>query len=367
MNIGIDARLWQETGVGRYIRALVTQLGQIDSHNHYSLFLTKSDFDRVKAPNERWQKILADVHWHTVNEQLLMPRIYRQAQLDLLHIPYFSVPLSTPQPFVVTIHDLIISHFATGLATTRIKPIYFAKRLGYQLVLRQAISRAQKIITVSNIVKQQIVSEFGVKSDKVIVTLESGELENIPTLTQAPIAERFLLYVGNAYPHKNLRTLITAFVQLKKSDPNLRLVLIGKPDYFYESLKTWAKKMNYDTGIVFAGDVYNQDLANWYKHATLLVFPSLAEGFGIPGLEAMSLGCPVVASDISIFHEIYNSAALFFDPTNPKGMVETIERVIKNETLRQKLITVGKNHARKFSWATMAGQTLTIYENCTRL
>ncbi len=365
MRIGIDARLWNETGVGRYIRALVKYLQKIDDKNEYILFVKKNEYDSLQLTNARWRLLLADINWHTLSEQFDIPKLYMQAHLDLVHIPYFSVPYFISNSFIVTIHDLTISNFATGKATTKPWPIYLLKRLGYQFVLSHALSKAKLIITVSQTVKNQILDTYPVKADKIHVTYEAGELEyNSKGNTRVP--KKYILYVGNAHPHKNLERLLGAFNTLAHINKDLKLVLIGKHDYFYQRLmkKISDRKL---PGVIFVGTVNNGELNIWYKHALCLVFPSLSEGFGIPGLEAMGCGCPVVASDLPIFHEIYHDAALYFDPGDTLDISNSIQSLIVDQKKRSALISKGKQIFKLYSWEKMARETNILYESSTRL
>lgn len=363
MKIGIDARLIHETGVGRYIQALLSNLPKIDTRNEYVVFV-RSNLDKATI-SKNWQVVNADVGWHTIQEQIQMPKIYRQARLDLLHIPYFSVPIFLNVPFIVTIHDLTISHFATGKATTRSLPIYLLKRLGYFLTMHQAVNRAKTVITVSETVRQQILQEYHLPSAKVRVTYESGEIEStVSTSEKPPISSSYILYAGNAHPHKNVAALIEVYAMLRQEFSDLSLVLVGKQDFFYKELEKLLRKKNLLRGVVFTGEVENRGLVSWYRNATAFIFPSLSEGFGIPGLEAMQLNCPVVASDIEIFHEIYQDGAVYFNPKSKTDMVEKIRTVIGDPLLRQKLINAGKTRTSAFSWDKMARETLNIYESC---
>lgn len=368
MRIGIDARLWNETGVGRYIRSLVYEMGKIKNPHTYIIFLRRSDYETTTLPSPQFEKVLADTSWHTLEEQIMMPQSYRNANIDLLHVPYFSVPLFSPRPFVVTLHDLTISHFATGMATTKPFPLYQIKRWGYKLVLSSAVKRASSIITVSETIKKQILEEYKINPGKIFVTYESGKLEETVNESQiAPVTYAYILYVGNAHPHKNLEVLIQAFPQVLTKVPNLKLVLIGKRDFFYERLIGYVKNKKLEANIEFPGEIENVDLPNWYKHASAFIFPSLSEGFGIPGLEAMSLTCPVIAADTTIFHEIYGDAALYFDPGNSVHLAKTILNILSDTKLKSQLIDKGKRKTAEYSWHKMARETLTIYENSARI
>ncbi|MEK7166749.1 MAG: glycosyltransferase family 1 protein [Patescibacteria group bacterium] len=366
MKIGIDARLWNETGVGRYIRALVTNLASTGNSHEFTLFLRRHEYNELPLPGPAFRKVLADVPWHTVTEQLKMPAIYSQAKVDLIHIPYFAVPVFTPLPFVVTIHDLTISHFSTGKATTLAYPIYRLKHFGYKIVLSYAVKRAATIITVSETVKKQLTQEYSIDPGKVVVTYEAGDLEN-GIKSSRGFPDQYLLYVGNAHPHKNIEKLIEAYEMLRTQFPKLKLILIGKHDYFYARIKSLISVKKLTSDIILPGNVSNAELVSWYSHAAVFVIPSLAEGFGIPALEAMSLECPVVCSNIGVFHEIYGEAAVYFNLNNKEDLVAKLIQVLNNKTLRNELVRKGKNKAHEYSWSKMTRETLSIYENCIRI
>jgi hypothetical protein len=172
MKIGLDARLINETGVGRYITNLVAELGKIDKSNSYVIFLRKYSYAGFKVPNSRWEKRLADVPWHSVAEQLFMPAIFANAHLDLLHVPYFNVPLFYFGKFVVTIHDLTILHFDTGKATTLPFIQYKIRRIGYYVSLLKTISWSEKVIAVSQSTKKEILEHFDILPEHIEVIYE---------------------------------------------------------------------------------------------------------------------------------------------------------------------------------------------------
>lgn len=172
MKIGIDARLISETGVGRYIRNLIVELGKIDHTNSYVVFLKKNAFDAFDPPNVRWVGRLADVGWHSVAEQLFMPAIFYREKLDLLHVPYFNVPLFYFGKFVVTIHDLTILHFDTGKASTLPYVMYKIRRLGYYISLLKAIFWSEKVLAVSKTTKKEILDHFDVPFEHIEVIYE---------------------------------------------------------------------------------------------------------------------------------------------------------------------------------------------------
>lgn len=365
MKIGIDCRLWNETGVGRYIRALVDNLNVLGQNHEYYLFLRKREYETLTLP-ENFHKVKAQISWHSLEEQLKLPGLFREHDLDLIHVPYFSVPVFTPRPFVFTLHDLTISRFATGRASSRSLPIYFLKRLAYKQVLYRAILNSTKIIVPSVTVKKQLVAHYPDMESKTEVIYESGELEDENKSGQPPL-NNYLLYVGNAHPHKNLEKLISAFEILSTQLPDLNLALIGKMDFFYTKLEKYIKDADLDRKIKIYSGVGNGSLNTWYKNAKALVFPSLSEGFGIPGLEAMRQACPVIASDIDVFHEIYGAAAMYFDPNDHQDIADKIKLVLTETKLRSELLEKGMKKAQEYSWARMAIATLKIYESCIGL
>lgn len=376
MKIGIDARLINETGVGRYIRNLIRWLSVLDTTHSYVVFLMDDAYEQFSLPNARWQKRQVSVRWHTLAEQFVMPWLFVKEHFDLVHVPYFNIPIFYPGKLIVTIHDLTILHFDTGKATTLPWPLYKLRRLGYYLVLAVGLVRAVRIIAVSKDVKKEIIDHFHISSEKIVVTYEGVE-KMIPK-GEPFISDPYFLYVGNAYPHKNLETLIRAFQKLisqglalpfeklrvnRKARPyeNFRLVLVGKDDFFYQRLKQLVADLHLSDRIIFFGQASDGELANLYKYAIALVFPSRMEGFGLPGLEAMVHGMPVVCSDIPVFHEIYGDAALFVNTNNPQYLTSALEKISSDQSLRKHLITKGKIQAERFRWHEMAMQTLMAY------
>jgi len=344
MKIVIDGRLYHQSGVGRYLQKLIENLAQIDQKNQYVIFLIKADFNIFELPAKNFRKRLVDIPWHSLAEQLLLPVYLISEKPDLVHFP-------------ITIHDLIIDHFDTGRASTRNLIIYELKRLCYKIIIKSAILRANKIIAVSQSTKKEIISHYGIVPSKVQVTYEAADLKK--TNDKRLITNDYLLYVGNAYPHKNLERLLEVI-------SNLKLVLVGKEDFFYQRLE---KKLtsNQKTQIIFFGYANDQQLANLYTYARAFVFPSLMEGFGLPGLEAMKIGTPVTCSDIPVFHEIYQEAALYFNPQNSSQMAQQISRLLQDKSLQDDLRKKGFGLVEKFSWSKMAKETKTIYESCFNL
>ena len=378
MRIGIDARLWNQTGVGRYIRNLVWNLQEIDTNNEYVLFVPSDIQQKDLKPTKRWEIVPTDIRWHTVEEQLVFYKVLENEMLDLVHFPYFSVPLLYNRPFVITIHDLIIHHFPTGRASTLPLPIYYAKRFAYKYVLNQAAKKAKRVITVSKATKEEIVKHLRVPEEKVVVTYEGvfsrekGERARGKKNISLPFtlnAFPYFLYVGNAYPHKNVERLIEAFSLVAKKSSDIQLVIVGKENYFTNRIKEKVTIMHLQDRVLFTGSVSDDVLSSLYRHAEALILPSLMEGFGLPGLEAMKHNCPVLASDIPTFREIYKDAAHYFDPYDIISLEKAIShcRSHKDDAAYKAKIRKGLELVKTFSWRTMAEQTRAVYESCISL
>lgn len=370
MKIGIDARLYgtRHGGIGRYIENLLKQLESIDHTNQYYVFLQKSNFDSYQPKNNNFTKILADFKAYSFGEQLIFPKILNKYHLDLVHFTHFNAPVLYRGKFIITIHDLIISHYPSSRATTLHPVIYKIKLFFYNLVINQLASRAKKIITVSEYSKKDIVKLLPVKATKVAVTYEGV---GIPVKSNAicnnvksrlGISNDFILYVGSAYPHKNLEKLISAFNQIIKINSGLQLVLVGDKNYFYNQLAIIIKEKGLQDSVKLTGYLEDNDLACLYQEAKLYVFPSLIEGFGLPPLEAQSYGLPVLSSFNSCLPEILGDSALYFNPNNSKELAELVMDTLNNDDVTLRLKSRGFDNVKKYSWEKCANQTLAEYQ-----
>ncbi len=366
MRIGIDARFFgpQETGIGRYVERLLNHLGRLDHQHDFTVFLRAKAWDLWQPPNERWQKVLADEPWYGLREQVVLPRALHRAGLDLLHVPHFNVPLAYRRPFVVTIHDLILHQFPTERATT-LEPLLFRlKFLAYQRVLHHAVHGARAVITVSEYSRQDLIKRLRVNPDRVSVTYESVDPlpDAVPmaSLSERGVRQPYVLHVGNSYPHKNLERLLAAAKLASDRGDRFQLVLVGKRDYFSLRLEQEAKRLGVNN-VVFFGFAADQELAGLYQHARAYIFPSMSEGFGLPGLEAMQANIPVFAAQASCLPEIFAQAASYFDPRDVHALAHSIHLALHDTLLRQRLIAAGQERLRDFSWSSMAAETLTVY------
>ncbi|MFH1611879.1 MAG: glycosyltransferase family 1 protein [bacterium] len=394
MRIGIDARFYgpkKQKGLGRYLQELITELEKIDTNNEFVIFLRCENWNDYQPINNNFRKVLADYRWYTFAEQIMMPiKIWRE-DIDLMHFPHFNIPIFCPTKFVVTIHDLILKHFPTRRASTLGPIMYRIKNWGYEITIWLAVRRSQKIIAVSEFTKRDILNNFNVADNKIKVIYEGVLSPVIPTPFVIPAKagiqnvdlrfsakgrtwrgndkeegrsnEIYLLYVGNAYPHKNLERLILSFDKLSGDYPDLKLVLVGELDYFYKRLQEYVSGFNPKTtnNIIFTDLVSDNELNNLYKNASLYVFPSEYEGFGLPPLEAMSCGLPVVSSNASCLPEILGNSAIYFNPVSVDDMVDKIKKVFNNRAIRKDLIEKGYQQIKKYNWQKMTKAIRRIY------
>lgn len=371
LKIVIDARHFgpSATGIGRYTAHLLGELQKLDKKNDYVIFFQKSNIDLFKPTSPNFSKKLVDAPIYSVREQVLVPKALAEEKPDLVHFPHFNVPVFYFGKFVVTIHDLIVSEFGGTKVTTLPLPLYWVKRLGYHLALRKAILSSQKILVPSEFVKNKILTQFKVPEEKIIVTYEAGEISKIAVRTEEErrvedvvqrfkLAKPFFLYVGNVYPHKNLSRLLDA-IGLAKAN----LVIVSPRSFFLERLEKEIVQKGLGKYVRLLGFVSDVDLVDLYKEAEALVHPSLSEGFGLPPIEAMALGCPVVLARVSSLPEIGGKAALYFDPYDPKDMAGKLRKILEDKNLKKDLRERGLKRAKKFSWKKMAEQTLEVYKH----
>ena len=371
MKIGIDARFYNESGVGRYLRNLIKNLQILDGKNEYFIFLLPKDFENFKEI-KNFHKISADFKWYGFAEQFNFPKLLNKYQLDLVHFPHFNVPIFYAGKFVITIHDLIHQHYSMK-RSTKLDPLTFKiKQIGYKKIFKTGITKSENIFVPSETVKNLLISEWDVDKNKIVVTPEAIDddllfLEkkvntskiNI-VLEKFGIRASFIFYVGNAHPHKNVEGLIKAFVLLKQHYKDIKLVLSGHDHYFWERMK----KENTILDVIYTGYINDRELVALYKSAEVFVLPSFEEGFGLPILEAMACSCPVVSSNAGSLKEVGGNAALYFNPNNTNDMVNKIRYVLNNASYKKSLIDKGKKRVKLFSWKKMAEQTLEAYKAC---
>ncbi len=366
MKILIDGRLYglENAGLGRYLINLIDQLGKIDSRNEYVILLRKKYFDSLKLP-QNWKKIEADFRHYSFAEQFKLPNLINNESPDLVHFPHFNAPVFYRGNYIVTIHDMLM-HKSVGLAATTLSaPLYFLKRLGYRLVFDNAVRRSEKIIAPSQAIKEELVKYYRLSESKVFVTHLGAEVKEIDMSSNFS-GKPYFIYAGNAYPHKNLNRLMEAVVLLnKKYIQPVKLLIATSRGIFTRRLESLIHEHGAGSYTKLLGFISDKELFGLYKNSVGFVSPSLSEGFGLPGLEAMASGTLVLASDIPVFREIYQDNAIFFNPLDFTSIEKAMERAIEtDEKSRSGKIEKALNFVKRYSWAKMAEETLRIYASC---
>ena len=357
--IVIDARILF-TSTGRYVERLLHHLQDLDSENEYVVLLRAAGHGRwhPRAPNVT--TMVADVKPYGFAEQWRFARLLYGLRADLVHFTVPNHPLLYRGPHVVTVHDLTLIDFVNELEARTASLRYRGKRVVFRGAMWWTARRSDALITPTRYVRDQLIRRLGAPGPQVHVTPEGADpLADDPEPTDRGQGPEYLLSVGNAYPYKNLWRLIEAFRELAR--PGLRLLLVGPPDMFYEELERRTEAAGVQ-GVVFAGFVPDDELAWLYQHARLFVFPSMSEGFGLPGLEAMRYGLPVLSSNASCLPEVYGDGAEYFDPTDTTGLARTIGRLLEDEERLGALRRAGAKVVARYSWRRMAEQTLEVYE-----
>ena len=373
MKILIDGRFWgmENAGLGRYTINLVEELQQIDKKNEYFLLLRKKYFNKLDLP-QNWTPVLADFKHYGVREQIKLPGLISSYKPDVVHFLHFNTPFFLKGPYIVTIHDILM-HKQKGLkATTLPFYSYLVKRLGYKTVFRKAVLGAKKIIVPSNCVKKEIIDYYHIDPGRIEVTYEGLDIrilqknEGEKVMSKYHIDSSYFIYAGNAYPHKNLQRVIEAIVLLNKDlDKKILLVIATSRDVFEKRLIGDIKKAGATEYVKTIGYVPDSDLGTLYENSIAFVFPSLSEGFGLPGLEALASGTLLIASDIPVFREVYKESAFYFNPYDFSSIERAMKDIIQlGEKERANAIKEGKEFAKRYSWSKMAKETLKIYEDC---
>jgi len=369
MRILIDARLYglEHAGIGRYVLNLVEGLKKVDKENEYVLLLRESYFNKLKFP-KKWKKVLFDARHYGLAEQVKLPRVIAEEGADLVHFPHFNVPIRYRGKYVVTIHDLLM-HRQKGLDATTLNPIvYGVKRMGYSRVFAHAVNDSKRVIVPTKWVKRDLLRNYEISEEKVVVVYEgvdkvgrAGTLSARGLRRKHELQKDYFIYVGNAYPHKNLARAIEAVVGVSKTRP-VSLAIVTSRGVFEERLRKTVADLRAEDCVRLLGFIPDKELVALYRGAAGFVYPSMEEGFGLPGLEAMSAGTLVLASDIGVFKEVYEDKAIYFNPYD----FSSIQRAMRNaltmgQDRRRRKIAEGKKFVQKYSWEKMVRETVGVY------
>lgn len=359
--IVIDARELR-TSTGRYVERLLHYLQEVDTDlsHRYIVLLKPKDMEDWKPYSKRFSKIACRYKEFGMAEQILFLWQLMRLKPDLVHFPMVQQPILYQGKVVTSMLDLTTLRFRNP---TKNPIIHSLKRWVYRWVNFIAARKSKAIITLSEYVKDDVAKSMSTNSRKIHVTYAAGNSLNE---SSKPIKElkgkQFIMYVGRPFPHKNLSRLVEAFSIIKHDLPELHLVLAGKEDIFFRQLKRKIEQHGMPD-VHFTGRISDGQLKWLYENTAAYIFPSLSEGFGLPGLEAMAHGAPVVSSDATSLPEIYGDAAYYFDPHDVDAMAKAIKAVLTRPDLRKKLLKEGRKQVKKFSWKRMAEQTLAVYRD----
>jgi glycosyltransferase involved in cell wall biosynthesis len=365
VRIGIDARKLHDFGIGTYIRNLLRQLARLDHETEYVLLCRPEDAAALAPLGENFRAVPESAGNYSLSEQLRVPFALRRHGVTLFHSPHYVLPRLVSCRSVVTIHDCIHLMF----------PQYLPNRLALSYA-RSSISfaskRATRILTVSESSKRDIVRFVHTDPDKIDVIynayderfgVEPREEDVVRVRERYQLNDEFVLYAGNVKPHKNLGRLIEAFHLVRNRGlDHLKLVLIGDEISRYAALRRAVHQHQLHKYVRFLGYLPEETLAVMYRLAGVFVFPSLYEGFGLPPLEAMASGTPVVTSSISSLPEVAGNAAVLVDPHDPEAIADGIYRVLTDEQVRRDLRRRGLERAGQFSWEASVRRVRQIYQ-----
>ena len=355
----IDARE-SGTTTGRYIDKLIENLMKLNISEYRFNLVTKSERKNFLKYNfSNSFIVLSDVKEFSIDEQTRLNKQISKTGADLVHFGMAQQPIRYKGDAITTIHDLTTLRFNNP---DKNYLVFKFKQYVYGKVIKIAANKSKYVITPSEYVKKDLINYTGISGTKIKVTHEAADfIESDAKQFSKLVNKDFIMYIGRPTPHKNLKRLIEAHQLLLKDNPELYLSLSGKIDNNYLRIKKWVNKKKFNK-IIFTDFLEDTELKWMYQNTKAYVFPSLSEGFGLPGLEAMVHGAPVVSSNATCLPEIYGDAASYFNPLDVSDMYEKINKVINDQELREKLIKKGYIQSKKYSWEKMARETLDIYK-----
>ncbi len=354
-----------------YIRGLLAGLGQVDHDNEYVIFANRDNYATFHGLPQNFRLVRCgfSARWgvwplfvtRVLGEQIYLSHRAGRERLDVLHSPLDTMPLFAPCATVMTLHDLNFD--AVPEATTA-----FRRRIATALV-KICARRATVVVTVSEFSRAEIIREIGLSSGRVEVVYNAPGRESCVDEDQWPSLARrinltlpYVIAFSSLNPHKNLGRLIAAFGRLKP-ERRWQLLVVGHLSPRGVSLRDLAVRYGVERSVIFSGYLSDTDVSLALKHARLLAFPSLYEGFGIPVIEAMNIGVPVACSNAAALPEVAGDAALLFDPGSAEEIAAAINRLLTDGGLRERLIAAGYNNVRRFSWTRTSEQTLAVYRH----
>ncbi len=365
MKICIDARKITDLGIGRYVQNILDQFCKLSSTHQFLLLFAPEKIEefRQRYASPQFQLEIEEAPKYSIKELFTISNKIRRFNADIYHSPHYTVPLFKIKPTIAMIHDLIHIKFPEYL------PSKFA-RFYARWMIKHAVTTSDHLITISEWSKKDILNEFNLSPDKITV-VNSAVIDSFQKMDDALVHEflsgqlkinkPYLFYCGAFKPHKNLTTLLQAFHRVNR-ELCPYLVLAGDELASYPSLKEQVMRLDLKDRIIAPGRISTDHLVYLYNGAAGFIFPSEYEGFGLPPLEAMQCGVPVIASNASCMPEVLGDAALYFEPKSVEQLTSQINRLLSDTDLRQNLIQNGVNQVKKYSWPKTAQKILDIYQ-----
>ncbi len=357
MHIVIDARIINSS-TGTYVERLLHYLQQIDTENTYTILVPEKDRDYWQPSGFNFKVVPISIDNYSFAEQTRYRKILDDLRPDLVHFCMPQQPILYRGKTVTTFHDLNLLHTYNSDKNWF---VYHCKQLVGRFVFYRIAHTSDHIITPTRYTRDELVKFSRISPNKTTVTYEAAEIDSTPTDPYNVPFKRYIMYVGQQSDYKNIRRLAEAHQLLLASHPDLGLVLVGRKQIDARANERYFHEKKFRN--IHFTDFLPDSQRNWlYEHCEAYVFPSLMEGFGLPGLEAMAYGAPVVSSNATCLPEVYGSSAYYFDPTNTQNIAQAIDEVISNPQLQQTLRQSGARQVRKYSWMRMAEETKRVYE-----
>lgn len=358
MRVLLDARMATWTGVGRYTVGLARALVARDD---IELSLVMANDVETPVPYTLLDHVYsARAHPFSLGGSLELSRIARHLRPDVTHCAHFLTPLPAPHPLVVTVHD-VSPLVIPGLMPSALR------RAVYRRHVSRAVRVADRILVDAAFTVGELTREFPAASGRITTVpiaaddFSAGSVPVLPERLAQLAGERYLLTMGSTRAHKDIPTLLRAFAQLAPAHPELRLLLVGEGEDGYLDAHFAGSADSVRDRVAFTGRVTDDELRALYAGAAVFAFPSLYEGFGLPPLEAMSLGTPVVVADAASLPEVVADAALLMPPGDAPALAAALERILGEPNLRESLITAGRARAAQLTWAATAEATVRVY------
>lgn len=364
--IGIDARKLTDYGIGTYIQHLIRGLADLDGDNEYFVFVGEDGAAALFDLPDNFQVIVEKAPGYSVRELFTLTWRLIRHRIDIYHATHYVLPIWVPRKSVVTIHDII--HL--------LYPEFLPNRLAFlyaQRMISRALTASDRVLADSSTTRKDLISYFDTDSTKIEVVypgidrryferLEDGEVERVRD--RFDLDKPYALFVGNPKPHKNLSNIITAFAQAHEGrDLDFDLVCVGGDEEAHAHNRHTASRVGIADRLRILGRVNADHLPALYQGSALFVYPTLYEGFGLPVVEAMASGVPVITSNTSALKEVAEGAARLVDPLDVTALTQEIARCLTDESLRQRLRQAGRERAREYSWEKTARRVLEVYES----